>query len=96
MAEDASAAAPYGQPPVMAQVKIFYSFQKHPILTPYMQPQAAPIAAAPLNCPPGLEYLAQIDQLLIKQKVEMLEAFTGFETANKVFCLKQVVLEIQI
>ncbi|KAK8729745.1 hypothetical protein OTU49_008295 [Cherax quadricarinatus] len=35
------------------------------------------------NCPPGLEYLTMVDQLLIKQKVELLEAFTGFETCNK-------------
>ncbi|KAG0715728.1 Phospholipid scramblase 2 [Chionoecetes opilio] len=35
------------------------------------------------NCPPGLEYLTQLDQMLVKQKVELLEAFTGFETANK-------------
>lgn len=35
------------------------------------------------NCPPGLEYLTTIDQLLVHQKVEMLEAFTGFETKNK-------------
>ena len=25
------------------------------------------------GCPPGLEYLAQIDQLLVKQQVELLE-----------------------
>uniref|UniRef100_A0A182Y0X0 Uncharacterized protein n=1 Tax=Anopheles stephensi TaxID=30069 RepID=A0A182Y0X0_ANOST len=35
------------------------------------------------NCPPGLEYLTAVDQLLVHQKVELLEAFTGFETANK-------------
>lgn len=35
------------------------------------------------NVPPGLEYLTMIDQLLIKQKVELLEAFVGFETNNK-------------
>ncbi len=35
------------------------------------------------NVPPGLEYLTMIDQLLVKQKVELLEAFTGFETNNK-------------
>ncbi|MCL4133686.1 UNVERIFIED_CONTAM: hypothetical protein GTU68_048025, partial [Idotea baltica] len=35
------------------------------------------------NCPPGLEYLTQIDHLLVKQKVELLEAVTTFETKNK-------------
>lgn len=35
------------------------------------------------NCPPGLEYLTTIDQLFVKQKVELLEAFIGFETNNK-------------
>ncbi|CAH2247030.1 phospholipid scramblase 1-like [Pelobates cultripes] len=35
------------------------------------------------NCPPGLEYLSQVDQLLVHQQVELLEAFTGFETNNK-------------
>ncbi|KAF2881506.1 hypothetical protein ILUMI_24663 [Ignelater luminosus] len=35
------------------------------------------------NCPPGLEYLTMIDQLLVHQKVELLEAITGFETENK-------------
>merc|ERR1719334_2915302 len=50
----------------------------------------APVAEqqVPLNCPPGLEYLAMIDQLIIKQKVEMLEAVAGvmgygLETSNK-------------
>lgn len=42
-----------------------------------------PRPTQPTNCPPGLEYLTMIDQLLVKQKVELLEAFTGFETANK-------------
>ncbi|XP_064639681.1 phospholipid scramblase 1-like isoform X5 [Lineus longissimus] len=46
--------------------------------TQWMQPPQAPA-----NCPPGLEYLAQIDQLLVHQQVELLEAFTGFETNNK-------------
>ncbi|KAM7292194.1 phospholipid scramblase 2 [Ixodes scapularis] len=48
---------------------------------PEMGYGAAPPAAP--NCPPGLEYLTAIDQLLVKQKVELLEAFLGFETQNK-------------
>ncbi|CAH1255203.1 phospholipid scramblase 1-like isoform X1 [Branchiostoma lanceolatum] len=35
------------------------------------------------GCPPGLEYLTQLDQLLVQQQVELLEAFTGIETKNK-------------
>ncbi len=35
--------------------------------------QWMPIPQAPVGCPPGLEYLAQIDQLLVKQQVELLE-----------------------
>ncbi|XP_013788459.1 phospholipid scramblase 1-like [Limulus polyphemus] len=45
--------------------------------------QWMPIPSSPPNCPPGLEYLTMVDQLLVHQKVELLEAFTGFETANK-------------
>ncbi|KAL3862645.1 hypothetical protein ACJMK2_008599 [Sinanodonta woodiana] len=33
--------------------------------------------------PQGLAYLTQIDQLIIKQKVELLEVLTGCETRNK-------------
>ena len=52
-----------------------------------MQQQAAwappPQMERPSNCPPGLEYLLHVDQLLVKQQVELFEAFTGFETSNK-------------
>ncbi|KAL5014434.1 hypothetical protein ScPMuIL_008704 [Solemya velum] len=41
------------------------------------RPEAIP------GCPPGLEYLTQVDQLLIQQQMELLEALTGWETANK-------------
>jgi hypothetical protein len=55
------------------------------------QPTAAgPGALTPMpmptgveGVPPGLEYLTQVDQLLIHQLIEMLEVLTGFETENK-------------
>ncbi|KAL1465253.1 hypothetical protein WDU94_004837 [Cyamophila willieti] len=43
----------------------------------------------PANCPPGLEYLTTVDQLMVKQKVELLEALIGWETNNK-FTVKNV------
>lgn len=61
----------------------------------YSQPtQAAPYGATPqqtwmerpeaiAGCPPGLEYMATLDQLLIQQQVELFEAMTGIETKNK-------------
>jgi hypothetical protein len=35
------------------------------------------------NCPPGLEYLTQVDQILVHQVVEIFEMITPFETANR-------------
>lgn len=44
-------------------------------------PGTSEVAAS--NVPPGLEYLTYLDQLLVQQVVELLEAFTGWETDNK-------------
>lgn len=41
------------------------------------------IPAAIPNCPPGLEYLTMLDQLLIKQKVNLTQVLVGFEQNNK-------------
>ncbi|CAJ0582559.1 unnamed protein product, partial [Mesorhabditis spiculigera] len=35
------------------------------------------------NCPPGLEYLTQVDRIFIKQKKSLTEAFTNWEISNK-------------
>lgn len=50
-----------------------------------MQPGAdwMPVPTGVPVCPRGLEYLTMIDQLLVHQKVELLEAFLSFETKNK-------------
>lgn len=42
-----------------------------------------PVPQVNYTCPPGLEYLTLIDQLIVKQKVERLEILTGFDTKNK-------------
>ncbi|RNA37229.1 phospholipid scramblase 2-like isoform X1 [Brachionus plicatilis] len=35
------------------------------------------------GCPPGLEYLSQLDCLILNQNVSLVEAFTGWEKNNK-------------
>lgn len=41
----------------------------------------------PTGCPPGLEYLTQIDQLLVHQRVNLAEMVIGWET-NNVYTVK--------
>ena len=60
----------------------------YPPPPPGPQPQQQQVAwmqapQAPAGCPPGLEYLTQVDQLLVNQQIELLEILTGFETQNK-------------
>ncbi|XP_076335310.1 phospholipid scramblase 2-like [Tachypleus tridentatus] len=50
---------------------------------PPTDPAASQWISCPPNCTPGLEYLSMIDQLLVQQNVEILEALVGFETNNK-------------
>ncbi|XP_058062583.1 phospholipid scramblase 1-like isoform X3 [Anopheles bellator] len=71
-----------GYAPVVVQPGV--PGQPPPVMGQPMPPGGwMPIPQGIPNCPPGLEYLTAIDQLLVHQKVELLEAFTGFETANK-------------
>ena len=50
-----------------------------------MQPtERQPMAPKMANvCPSGLDYLAQLDQVVVKQLKEMLEIVCGCETENK-------------
>ncbi|XP_052227793.1 phospholipid scramblase 2-like [Dreissena polymorpha] len=75
----------YGQPPYGAPVQGYAQpGYGQPGIPMQGQPQAW-MARPPgiPGVPPGLEYLAQIDQLLVKQQVELLEVLTGWESANK-------------
>ena len=54
----------YGQPPTA------YGQPPGP---PGQQVQMAPVAQAIPGVPPGLEYLTQVNQLIIKQIIELLE-----------------------
>merc|ERR1711970_458292 len=42
-----------------------------------------PVVSSKPDCPPGLEYLTMLDQVLIKQKTHMLEVLLDWECANK-------------
>lgn len=37
------------------------------------------------NCPPGLEYLTTIDQLIVHQTTDVLQVAAGFETENQYY-----------
>lgn len=90
---------PYGSPqqfPGTYQAAGSYGFQAQPMgvpggfVVPPVQNQPTmdgtiwmPIPPSIPNCPPGLEYLTQIDQILIHQQLEILEIVTGFEENNK-------------
>ena len=56
---------------------------------PQQPPQQQPIQWMPApaqviaNCPPGLECLTQVDQILVHQQVELWEIITGCQTANR-------------
>lgn len=71
----------YGYPPPQGGGPMQQPQMTQPGGRPPLQFMAAPEAIA--GVPPGLEYLAQIDQLLVHQQVEIFELFSGFETCNK-------------
>jgi len=72
--------APPGQPQYGAPMGQPYAVQPGQPGAPvqWMQP-VAPIA----GCPQGMEYLTQLDQIIIQQETSLLEALTGWEVKNK-------------
>ncbi|XP_041377883.1 phospholipid scramblase 2-like isoform X2 [Gigantopelta aegis] len=78
----------YGAPPQGYQYQNQQYTQGQPQMQPMPGQSGQPVKwmnqpEAISGCPPGLEYLTQVDQLLVKQQVELLEMVTGWETANK-------------
>jgi len=74
-----------GQPGVILQ-PIAAEQTQYGVQTAQPQPGQAQWMSKPeglSGIPPGLEYLTQIDQLVVKQKKDMIEIFTGWEQANK-------------
>lgn len=71
----------YGQQPVAMAAPVQYG-QQPGAPPPGGEWMAMPMMQVP-NCPPALAYLSTLDQLIVKQQMEMLEMFIDFETSNK-------------
>lgn len=69
--------------PISQQPGVNYSGQSGTVVVQLPGANVGQMPAAIPNCPPGLEYLTQIDQVIIKQKKELLEILTGCEFKNK-------------
>jgi len=63
-------------------VNVTVVLQPGSLQAPQQQQQQTPMQIP--NCPPGLEYLGILGQVLIKQKWGALETVTSFEAENKV------------
>ena len=75
----------YGPPPPIVQ---------QPYPQSYINGSSFGVQPGGFVGPPGLEYLTMVDQLLIKQKMEIFEAFTGFESSNKYKVLNSLGQEV--
>ena len=50
-----------------------------------------PAPQVPMGCPPGLEYLTTIDQVIIQQQIELLEGnLKGIDTFLLCFAVDKV------
>ncbi|XP_053378762.1 phospholipid scramblase 2-like [Mercenaria mercenaria] len=67
-----------GQMAQMGQMGMVPGGQEPPVVW-----MPKPVSGPPGGCPPGLEYLTQVDQILIKQQIDITELFTTWEKENK-------------
>jgi len=67
-------------PPPQQPMQPTQPVQAAPAAAPWM---VMPSMQAGQVCPPGLEYFSVLSQLVVKQRIEILEALTGFEQQNK-------------
>ena len=51
-----------------------------------------PVPQAPLGCPPGLEYLTAIDQVVIQQQIELLEGKNCWPLGRRLALLSKSLL----
>ncbi|XP_052774739.1 phospholipid scramblase 1-like [Mya arenaria] len=58
------------------------------------QPQGMGMQLTESGLPASVQYLAGVDQLFIKQKIEMLEVLTGFETRNRYAVLNKEMQQV--
>ncbi|XP_062988215.1 phospholipid scramblase 1-like isoform X5 [Elgaria multicarinata webbii] len=68
-------------------------FLSHPSAYGAVPLQTMPVETPPVvwmppppaipKCPPGLEYLSQVDHITVQQQMELLEMISGYETLNR-------------
>ncbi|XP_070539456.1 phospholipid scramblase 1-like [Ptychodera flava] len=77
--------ADYGQPPTGGAVVVQpgYDGSVQPGQYGGSIPMTTMPQGVPMNCPPGLEYLTQIDQILVYQKRQFSEMLCGCERKNE-------------
>ena len=58
-----------------------------PMIAQQVMPWMPPALVAPIpDCPPGLEYLSQLDQIWVKKTKDILEVFVEWDVVNSYRC----------
>ena len=70
----------------------FQPYATAPPKPPSQQWMVMPVGV--VGCPPGLEYLSQIDQVLVHQQVELFEGVLYKQTSQNLKILKIIVIQL--